>query len=199
MIREDLYTFFFYLLSLLAFLLAVGVVIERRLLRSAVSLIGVLACSVGLSLLLHFEFVAMIQVLVFIGGIVVLLIFGIMMTSQGHMYEQRPSLGRELIGVATAVIFFAGTTTAICRTDFDQVRQNLVDLKEKQAVARAAADKKLIETATHNDEKNVKKIGKRLLSNRYEGFIMPFEVISLLLLAAMISGIAIARKKIQEE
>ncbi len=172
---ELVYLCFFYLLASSAVLLSLGVVCDSRLLRSAISLVGVLGCSVGLSLMLGFEFVAGIQVLVFIGGIVVLLLFGIMMTSDGNAFEKSPTMLRKILAGITSLGFFFVTTSIFVTTDF----------------ALAGRD----EAPT----KNVEEIGKKLLSNDQDGYILPFEVISLLLLAALISGIVIARKKTAEE
>ncbi|QDV83372.1 NADH-quinone oxidoreductase subunit J [Planctomycetes bacterium TBK1r] len=170
-------TLFFYLFAVASIALALGVVLGRRLLRSAVCLIGVLGSSAGLILVLGFEFIAGIQVLVFIGGIVVLLLFAIMMTSEGHTFEQRPSAARRVMGGIVATAFFVVTLSVYVHTDFPP------------ATAEGLA-------VSHED---VHAIGRKLLSNERDGYIVPFEVISLLLLAALIGGIVIARKHDPED
>jgi NADH-quinone oxidoreductase subunit J len=170
-------SFFFYLFAASSIALALGVVLGQRLLRSAVCLIGVLGCSAGLTVLLGFEFVAAIQVLVFIGGIVVLLLFGIMMTSEGNTFERQPSASRRAIGALVATTFFAITVIVYLNADFPLASA------EGLAVSHQGADS----------------IGRKLLSNERDGYIVPFEVISLLLLAALIGGIVIARKQDPEE
>ena len=166
-------TFFFYLFAVSSVVLALGVVLGQRLLRSAVCLIGVLGSSAGLTIILGFEFVAGIQVLVFIGGIVVLLLFAIMMTSEGHTFERQPSFARRAFGSLAAAAFFAVTFSVYMNASFP------VATPEALAVSHEGADA----------------IGRKLLSNERDGYIVPFEVISLLLLAALIGGIVIARKQ----
>ena len=170
-------TLFFYFFAVTSIALALGVVLGRRLLRSAVCLIGVLGSSAGLTLVLGFEFIAGIQVLVFIGGIVVLLLFAIMMTSEGSTFEQRPSVARLVMGGIVATAFFVVTLSVYVHTDFPPA---------------TAADL----AVSHED---VHAIGRKLLSNERDGYIVPFEVISLLLLAALIGGIVIARKHDPED
>jgi NADH-quinone oxidoreductase subunit J len=172
MYSGTLATIFFYFFAASSIALAMGVVLGRRLLRSAVCLIGVLACSAGMTVMLGFEFVAAIQVLVFIGGIVVLLLFAIMMTSEGHTFERRPSVHRRVVGGVVAAAFFAVTLFVYLNADFPLASA------EGLAVSHEGADS----------------IGRKLLSNERDGYIVPFEVISLLLLAALIGGIVIARK-----
>jgi NADH-quinone oxidoreductase subunit J len=177
MYSGTLATIFFYFFAASSIALAIGVVLGRRLLRSAVCLIGVLACGAGLTVMLGFEFVAAIQVLVFIGGIVVLLLFAIMMTSEGQTFERQPSSSRIAIGGLAATAFFAITVFVYLNAEFPLASA------EGLALSHQGADS----------------IGRKLLSNERDGYIVPFEVISLLLLAAMIGGIVIARKRDPEE
>ena len=170
-------TIFFYFFAASSIALAIGVVFGRRLLRSAVCLIGVLGCSAGLTVMLGFEFVAAIQVLVFIGGIVVLLLFAIMMTSEGNTFERQPSASRRAIGGLVATSFFAITLIVYLNAEFP--------LASAEGLARS--------------HQGADSIGLKLLSNERDGYIVPFEVISLLLLAALIGGIVIARKRDPEE
>ncbi len=171
MLSETVTTLLFYLFAFLAILLALGVVTARRILRAAVFLAGVLVCTAAFYIFLDMEFLAGIQVLVYIGGIVVLLVFAIMLTSSVEFVEERPSLMRKILGVMGAGAFFAVTVAAFVHTKYgfkpDGVRP----------------------------ESEVAEIGRKLLSYKADGYVLPFELISLLLLAALIGGIVIARKK----
>jgi NADH-quinone oxidoreductase subunit J len=170
-------TLFFYFFAVSSIALAMGVVLGRRLLRSAVCLIGVLGCSAGFTVILGFEFVAAIQVLVFIGGIVVLLLFGIMMTSEGQTFERLPSASRKAVGGLVSTTFFAITLIVYLNAEFQ--------IASTEGLA--------------SSHQGAAMIGRKLLSNERDGYIVPFEVISLLLLTALIGGIVIARKRDPEE
>ena len=160
----------FFTFALFAVLLAVGVVTTRRILRAAVYLTGVLFCGAVFYLLLQAEFLAGVQVLVYIGGIVVLLVFAVMLTSSSELLEDHPSRGRQVIGLLASLAFFVLTALALLHTEFAFL----------QSPQRSASD--------------VHEIGRRLLDSGPGGYVLPFEVISLLLLASVIGGIVVARK-----
>ena len=160
----------FFLFAVSAVVLAVGVVTTRRILRAAVYLTGVLFCGAAFYLMLQAEFLAGVQVLVYIGGIVVLLVFAVMLTSSSELLEDHPARGRQLMGMFGALAFFTLTAVSLWHTDFA-----------------------FLESPQRSND-DVREIGLRLLDAGPGGFVLPFEVISVLLLAAVIGGIVVARK-----
>jgi NADH-quinone oxidoreductase subunit J len=163
-------TILFYVLGAAAVALALAVVNTRRLVRAAIYLMGVLAAGAGLYILLGAEFLAGIQVLVYVGGIVVLIVFAVMLTRSADLLVDKPSVGRMILGGATSIAFLALSATIFWSSDFPTVQDG-------------AAPKD-----------NTLAIGQQLLDTGASGYVLPFEVISLLLLAAVIGGIVIARK-----
>ena len=163
-------TILFYVLGAAAVLLALALVNTRRLLRAAIYLMGVLAASAGLYILLGAEFLAGIQVLVYVGGIVVLIVFAVMLTRSADLLVDKPTLGRMVLGGATSIAFLILSATTLWFSDFGVIQDG-------------AAPKD-----------NTLAIGKQLLDTGAGGYVLPFEIISLLLLGAIIAGIVIARK-----
>jgi len=163
-------TILFYVLGAVAVLLALALVNARRLLRAAIYLMGVLAASAGLYILLGAEFLAGIQVLVYVGGIVVLIVFAVMLTRSADLLVDKPTLGRMVLGGATSIAFLILSATTLWFSDFGVIHDG-------------AAPKD-----------NTLAIGKQLLDTGAGGYVLPFEIISLLLLGAIIAGIVIARK-----
>jgi len=163
-------TVMFYLLAFCAVMLALAVVMSRRLLRAAVALMGVLSMSAGLYVLLDASFLAGVQVLVYVGGIVVLIVFAIMLTRSADLFEDRPTLGRKLAGSVVAL----ASGCLVC-----------------YLMAASPFDERPFEHSVPND---VVAIGRRLLDTTKLGYVLPFEVVSLLLLAAVVGGIVIARR-----
>lgn len=159
----------FYFLAILAMVAAVAVVTTLRILRAAIFLAGVLLCNAGFFILLGYEFLAGIQVLVYIGGIIVLIVFAIMLTSSMNLLENRPSRDRQFWGLLTSVGFFSIVVSALYATDFAVTTQT-IPIDEVSA------------------------LGLSLLDYGAEGYVLPFEIISLLLLSVLIGGIIIARK-----
>lgn len=164
-------TLLFYGLAAVSVLAALGAVLSRHILRAALALMVVLLMSAGLYLLLDAEFLAGVQVLVYVGGIVVLLAFAIMLTSSMELLEDHPSLLRRLVGAVAAAAFF-GVTTRILTAQAFQPATALTRTTEDAVV-----------------------VGRMLLDRGATGYVLPFEIISLLLLAVVIGGVVVARKK----
>jgi NADH-quinone oxidoreductase subunit J len=144
-------------------------VTSRRILRAATSLLFVLISTSGIYFMLNYQFLAAVQLTLYAGGIVVLIIFSILLTS--HISQKFEPVGNIKM-MASALVAISGAILTLS-----------VLLQYKfQATTQAAA------------EVNMELIGKSLLSYEKEGFILPFEVISVLLLAAMIGAIVIAKK-----
>ena len=173
MIADAVVTLLFYAFAFASFLFATAVVSERKLLRAAIALMGVLGVSAAFYALLGAHFLAGVQVMVYVGGIVVLIVFAIMLTSSAALLEDVPSIWRRLLGGATAVGFFVLSLFALLSSPL------------KQCVCQVA------EAPLQDD---TRAIGRALLDFSGEGYVLPFEIISLVLLAALIGGIVIARK-----
>lgn len=170
MIEDAVHTLLFYFTAISSLLLALITVTNRRLLRAAVGLMGVLILTSAFYLLLDAEFLAGVQILVYVGGIVVLMVFAIMLTQRVDLREDLPSPGRRKLALLVSLGLILGPGL-ICVT------------------APFPVDTTLPRVSDHTLE-----IGKALLDPGAQGFVLPFEIISLLLLAAAVGGIVIARK-----
>jgi len=170
MTAAAIYTLLFWCVAASTVLLALAVVNTRKLLRAAVALMGALSTTAALYAMLDAQFLAGVQVLVYVGGIVVLIVFAIMLTRSGELLEDNPTLQRKLVGAVLSIAFLVLSCVALWTTPF--------------AVDRAGK----------SPENDALAIGRALLDYGPGGYVAPFEVISLLLLAAMIGGIVIARK-----
>ncbi|MBW8888912.1 MAG: NADH-quinone oxidoreductase subunit J [Fibrobacteres bacterium] len=148
--------------------LAVLTVAARNLFRAALALLGVLFATAILFLLLQAELVALVQVMVYIGGIMIFVLYAVLLTSElgGHM----PAPAWRASGSAAAV--------------------SLASLIALAGFFRSAGTGS--EGAVGNIA-SVKSLGLRLLDAGPGGFLVPFELVSVLLLAAMVGAIAIAR------
>ena len=159
----------FYFIS--AFILGAGLlaVTTRKIFRSAIWLLFSLIGVAGLYFWLQMEFIAAVQIIVYVGGIVVLIIFSIFLTQQSGNQMQKPSATRIVFSLLAVCIGFALTYLLIYPYAF---------------------------TPTSNAamEVSVKNIGSQMLSTMEHGYVLPFEVVSMLLLAAMIGCIVIAMK-----
>ena len=158
----------FYILA--AFILGAAIlsVTSRKIFRSAIWLLFSLIGVAGLYFWLQVEFIAAVQIVVYVGGIVVLIIFSIFLTQQSGKEMPKAPIVRS-ISSALAVLFgFALAFLLIYQNSFQ------------------AGDKSF--------DWSVKKIGQQMLGTGDNGYALPFEVVSMLLLAAMIGCIVIALK-----
>ena len=179
MITHAANTVLFYLLAAGAVVLAVAVVASRRLLRAGIFLMSVLMASAGLYLLLRAEFLAGVQVLVYIGGIMVLIVFAVMLTAPVDLIEQKPAPRRVLLAIAASAGFLLVTGTVLFTGRFASVGPS-GPYPTVQPELPTGIDVRLV--------------GRRLLDASAGGHVLSFLLVSLLLLAAAIGGIVVARK-----
>jgi NADH-quinone oxidoreductase subunit J len=158
----------FYILSLCILVSAVLAVTSRKIFRSAIWLLFSLTSIAGLYFWLQMEFIAAVQIVVYVGGIVVLIIFSIFLTQQSGKDLPSPVRSRALFSALAVCAGFALTSMLLLRYAFP---------KEHSGI-----------------DASVGNIGAQLLSTSEHGYVLPFEVISILLLAAMIGCIVIAMK-----
>jgi NADH-quinone oxidoreductase subunit J len=144
-------------------------VTTRRILRAAVYLLFVLVSTAGLYFMLNYQFLAAVQLTLYAGGIVVLIIFSILLTS--HISQKFEAPGTKKI-IFSALAALAGSILCIV----------------------TILDYKFSATSEAAKEVNMRLIGKSLLSVDYDGYVLPFEIISVLLIAAMVAAIVVAKK-----
>ena len=156
----------FYLFAGLAVVGALGVVTLKNLMHSALSLAVTLIAVAGVFVLLEATFLAAIQILLYAGGIMVLLVFAIMLT-QRLMGDQQSQINHQWM-VALGLCAALGV------------------------VMRMVMSAASFPLAPSSDlPNNVAAVGERLLTTH----VLPFELASMLLLAAMIGVVVIARRE----
>ncbi|MES2005854.1 MAG: NADH-quinone oxidoreductase subunit J [Bacteroidota bacterium] len=159
----------FYLIA--AFILGMGIlaVTTRKVFRSAIWLLFSLVGIAALYFWMQVEFIAAVQIIVYVGGIVVLIIFSIFLTQQSGKEMAKPPVKRTLFSILAAVFGLALIYRLIAAYGFTE--------NELRPFNVAVGD-----------------IGTQMLSTTEYGYILPFEVVSMLLLAAMVGCIVIAMK-----
>jgi len=158
----------FYIIS--AFILGTGVLAmtTRKIFRSAIWLLFSLMGIAALYFWLQVEFIAAVQIVVYVGGIVVLIIFSIFLTQQSGKEMPKQSIKRTLVSALAVLFGFGLTFLQIWKYNF--------------------------QPTTKTFDWTVAKIGSAMLSTTQGGYALPFEAVSMLLLAAMIGCIVIAMR-----
>jgi len=159
----------FYLISAFILGTAILAVTTSRIFRSAIWLLFSLVGVAALYFWMQIEFVAAVQIIVYVGGVVVLIIFSIFLTQQSGSKMPGPSLKRMLFAAGAVLFGFAFTYNIIAEYGFTPA-------VVKPFTVPVAA------------------IGEQMLDTKQHGFVLPFEVVSMLLLAAMIGCIVIAMR-----
>lgn len=169
--ESTLETVVFYFLAAFIIAMSVMTVTTQRIVRSATYLLFVLFGTAGIYFLLGYTFLASVQIMVYAGGIVVLYVFSILLTSGEGDRAERIKRSRWLAGLFTTL---AGAAVVL----FVQLKHDFL-----QTINMTP------------QEINIKDIGYALLSSDKYGYVLPFEAVSILLLACIIGGIMIARKR----
>lgn len=184
----------FYILSF--FILATGLlaVTSRKIFRSAIWLLFSLTGIAGLYFWLQMEFIAAVQIVVYVGGIVVLIIFSIFLTQQSGKDLPAPVRVRSIFSVLAVCAGFVLTCMLLRGYAFGEVGRALTG-----AGRTVVGTEPAVAAAGPGIDASVGAIGSQMLSTSEHGYVLPFEVISILLLAAMIGCIVIAIKTKPEE
>ncbi len=159
--------YIFYILAVVMIVFAVASVSSRKMLRSVVYLLFVLVGIAGIFFLIDYNFLAAIQLTVYAGGIIVLMIFSVLLVHHIEMELEVAKISKQIITAIVSIIGIGVFLSTIYSYEFNVIE--------------------------NTNTTTTTQIGEKLLSYEAGGFILPFEVISVLLLAAMIGAIIIAK------
>lgn len=161
----------FYALATIIAGCSVMAVLTQKIIRSAVFLLFVLLGTAGLYLLLDYHFLMAVQIAVYAGGVMVLFIFAILLTNRPGEEVKREKPIKMVLAGLLAFGGFAVCGTLIY-TNVQRVYNYIVQ-----------------------PELDMKHVGLTLMGTDKYQFMLPFEAISLLLLACIVGGLMIARKR----
>ena len=163
----DLYTIIFYLFAVITLGAASVVVFSRNIVRSAFALLFAFFGVAGIYVLLLADFIAVTQLLVYVGGILVLILFGVMLTSRQVNVDAKTGTIQTLPAIII-IAALAGTLIGIFYSSNWNVSSELLQT-----------------------DKTTPQIGQLLLTQ----YLLPFEVASVVLLVALIGAALIARRE----
>ena len=163
----DLFVIVFYIFALLTLVSASVVVFSKNIVRSAFSLLFTFFGVAGLYVLLMADFLAITQLMIYVGGILVLVIFGVMLTNRQINVDAKTGTVQTLPAVLIAAAIAGTLVGMFWSTDWRIIHS-------------------LPETASSGQ-----KIGNMLLTS----YLLPFEVASVVLLVALVGAAMIARRE----
>lgn len=157
----------FYLFGTIMAGSAIAILCTRNIVRAAIWLLGTLGAAAGLYFALSATFLAVVQLILYVGGVLILIVFGVMLTSRDPRLQ--PIVPRREIAAAigVAAILLIGMLMVFLGTPWP-------------VLPDATPTAEMVE---------VKQIGRALLTT----YLLPFELISVLLLAVLIGAAYLAR------
>ncbi|MBQ0164477.1 MAG: NADH-quinone oxidoreductase subunit J [Bacteroidales bacterium] len=163
----------FIVLTAIIALGSIATVFTKSVVRAVAYLLLVLLGTAGLYFLMGYTFLGSVQTMVYAGGVIVLFVFAVLLTSAK---EDKLSENTLIKNIGAAVISLVGLGifgTLICLHGFT-------------AEALTSPDETIMPMTA---------IGKHMLSTGHSGYLLPFEAVSVLLLACIVGGLVIARKR----
>ena len=157
----------YFVIALAIIVFSVLTVTTRKILRSATYLLFVLFATALLYFQMDYEFLGAVQIAVYAGGIVVLFVFSILLTHRPGENAEALTTQRRWLGLSAALLGVVACGYALF-SYADFWGKELVDIAE---------------------------LGHFLLSTDKFGYLLPFEAVSVLLLACIIGGVVIARRR----
>jgi len=197
----------FWLFSFMACGAAVLVVAVQNVVRMAFWLVISLGAVAALFFLLQADFLGATQLLIYVGGTVVVLVFGVMLTASGPYLKIQTSAGEMFLGGGVGLLLLALLVTSVCSTDWNALT---IAGKSSPAQADAIAKRNSALTAeTVQAGRTGRTLGLSFLGLRTDrdlgapagnfrsspGFLLPFEIISVHLLVVLVGAAYLARTK----
>lgn len=162
----------FWVLTGLAVASAITAAIAPRIVHAAFGLMAAFFGVAGLYALLGSDFLALTQIIVYVGGILILIVFGVLLTgrAKSQLGLEKPS--SPVPAILAGALLLAGLVIAIFRSDFGGSRP-LADLPEPKATTAA--------------------LGRAFLAT--DQYLFPFELVSVFLLLALVGAAYLVRRR----
>jgi NADH-quinone oxidoreductase subunit J len=194
----DFQAILFWVLAILTGVSAIGVVVTQNIVRCAVFLLFTLAGVSGIFFLIGADFVGATQLFVYVGGTLVLVVFGVMLTAQGPFITMKAGAMEWFVATVVGLLLYTvlalSTYVADWRVLGEQNQMNDVENSRSSAVLGAA----LLSVPTATPEAKVtgwpEGAGKPPERKRV-GYLLPFEIVSVHLLVVLIGAAYLARAK----
>jgi NADH-quinone oxidoreductase subunit J len=192
--------FLFVLFGLGAAGAAVAVVLTQNVVRMAFYLVISLGSTAGLFFLLGADFVGATQLLIYVGGTVVLLIFGVMLTATGPFLNIKTGAGELLLSIFVGGAFFVMLFSTVMHVDWDRNH-------DKLEAAYGPSSMERIGYYGQGQGSTARSLGAAFLGVRFDedlgrnreslstGYLLPFEIISVHLLVVLVGAAYLARAK----
>lgn len=162
----------YWIIALAIVVFSVLTVTTRKILRAATYLLFTLFATAALYFKLDYEFLGTVQIAVYAGGIVVLFVFSILLTTHPGDNSRILESRKRILGIAGAVAAAAACGWALCSRCSD-----------------------IFTSLPAMSNPTMHHVGTSMLGTGHDQYLLPFEAVSVLLLACIIGGVVVARKR----
>ncbi len=188
---NDPTTLLFYVLAILTGLCALGVVVTQNIVRAAAWLLFALGGVGGIFFFLGADFVGATQLIVYVGGTLVLVVFGVMLTAQGPFINLRANAAEWALSIVVGLSLFSVLAVTACLGHWPDATKS----GNPQKMAAALAN----DTLNPADSPNSALTGHGFLGQpigpNKTSYLLPFEIVSVHLLVVLIGAAYLARAK----
>jgi NADH:ubiquinone oxidoreductase subunit 6 (subunit J) len=194
----DLHAFLFWTVALLTGLSAVSVVVTQNIVRSAAWLLFALGGTAGLFFLLGADFVGATQLIVYVGGTLVLVVFGVMLTAQGPFISIKTSAAEWGIATVVGLVFFGVLVFAIVALRPWPTGTPATPASPADSMSSVALGESLLGVTEATPEAKLTGIAApkaETPQRRQMSYLLPFEIVSVHLLVVLIGAAYLARAK----
>jgi NADH-quinone oxidoreductase subunit J len=206
---------------------AIGVLVTQNIVRAAVWLLFTLAGTAGVFFLLGADFVAATQLIIYVGGILVLVVFGVMLTAQGPFITMRVGAAEWTIGLVVGLLLLVvlGVTTTITATRstvlggwrgqeatplqdpsgsnngmvLGQAFLGMADVTPQKTITGVPPGAFPSKEPDASEESGIRGVKLRVPARQPMGYLLPFEIVSVHLLVVLIGAAYLARAKRRRE
>jgi len=175
----DLATLLFWIFAVVLVGAALLVVGLRNIVHSALALVLVFAMASGIYVLLNAEFIAIVQILIYVGAVTILMLFALMLTRIAGLERTNPT--NKLWPFAAIICLAVGVTIIYAISNSHRAINDSITVAEAAGQLPAGIN-------------NVVRIGQLLYSPVTYSYVLPFEISSLVLLVAIVGAIVIGRE-----
>jgi NADH:ubiquinone oxidoreductase subunit 6 (subunit J) len=175
----DFTTLLFWIFAVILVGAALCVVTLRNIVHSALAMVLVFAMAAGVYVLLNAEFIAIVQILIYVGAVTILVLFALMLTRIASQSQTNPA--NKLWPIAAIICAIVAATIIYAVTTSHHVVSETVSTAQAAAQLPAGIN-------------NVVRIGQLLYSPGSYSYVLPFEIASLVLLVAIVGAIIIGKE-----
>lgn len=191
------FEFLFWIIAALTGLSAVMVVVTQNIVRAAAWLLFTLAGTAGLYFLLGSDFVGAAQLIVYVGGTLVLVVFGVMLTAQGPFVNLKTGAGEWAFSLLAGVALYCTLATAAWVTAWHKGEPQEIDAAQSNNISQLGmALTGMLDATPDGELTGIPPKPGTVPPRRWKvAYLLPFEIVSVHLLVVLIGAAYLARAK----